>query len=601
MPENWPPQFQTDENGQPYGFAIDVFDQIADLAGVEVVYKSYPSFALTVEALIRGEGDVIPNSGILTDRFQEFAFSSPIETFHVSIVVRDDTTDISEFPDLYAKRVAVVERNVGYFMLKKHKGLFLSVKPDLQSALLALVSGNEDALVYPESVVFALARKAGIEHRIKTAGEPLLEVKRGIRALKANSDVLQRLEPFVQEFVQSAAYARTYEKWYGTPKPLLTNQQIYYLLFATTAFLVIFAIFWRQASLNRLNRDLRLRNAEQTKTLKALYDVTSLLRSPSRTLAPLADPLTKAIRAGFRFPDHTHVRVRAGDEMVATPGFSEADDFIAEPISASGSPIGQLAVSLDQKDADPRTPRRFQAAERELVKGLATKFGQFFEASLAYGRLRVALHEKDTLVQEIHHRVKNNLQVILSIISLQRRSADGDHEREALSETSRRVRVMSSLYESLYQSDDVSRIPAQDYLQGVFEDAISSHASVGEIETEFHADDVVFDIKTATACAQIASELISNALKHAFPQGRGKVSLFLTRLEDGHIRLRVRDDGIGLPEGLDESKLRSMGIKLVNALVAQIGGEKTMRSENGTIVDIVFGEGNHDKAAHPHR
>ena len=201
-----------------------------------------------------------------------------------------------------------------------------------------------------------------------------------------------------------------------------------------------------------------------------------------------------------------------------------------------------------------------------------------------------ALHEKEVLIQEIHHRVKNNFQVILSILSLQNRAGLGPADLEQLSESSRRIRVMSKLYEHLYQSQDVSMINVQEYFADVLDDAMSAAGAGDGISSEIDCDRIPLGIKTATALAQILSELVSNAVKHAFPQREGRISITLRKQADEAFCLAVQDNGLGLPADYDESKLKSMGIKLINALVSQLKATKRLTSGNGTRVEIVFKE-----------
>jgi two-component sensor histidine kinase len=470
VPKKWPPQYQTDKNGKPFGFAVDVIEEVAKIAGYKISYKIQPDFSSTVDALIEGKGDIIPNSGILEDRFNDFIFTSPVETFFVSVIKRSNDSTISGIDDLSGKTVSVVKKNIGLFFLRDRGDIDLKVENDLQDALFSLISGNADAIVYPVSVAFAMARQAGIADRIAVAGAPLREVKRGIRLLKGNEELRDKLDAAVLKFIKTKKYQSIYTKWYGAWGPLLTLKQIGCIGFLVTFFMLALFFVWRQISLRNLNQKLSIQNE------------------------------------------------------------------------------GQLKL------------------------------------------LMTSLEEKDILVQEIHHRVKNNLQVILSMLSLQKRGAHNENEINGLAESSRRVRVMAKLYELLYQSDNVSEIPAKKYFKAVLDDAISAAGANKNVTVNLTADKITLDIRAATACAQILSELISNCIKHAFPDKTGNIKVIFKRDEEGNIILAVSDDGVGLPSGFDEKKLQSMGLKLVNALVRQLGGSKVVTSQAGTTVTIKFRE-----------
>ena len=215
VPRSWPPQYSTDENGKPTGFAIDIMEAIAARAGLTVTYKTVENFPKAINALKRGEADLIPNMGILPQRMDGNAFTAPLETFRISIFVRDDTQDLSGEGDLVGRKLAVVKNNIGLFMFGKRKDIDLNVFPDARTALFELVAGHVDALVYPQSVLLALAREIGIDDRIKTVGQPLKEIKRGIQVRKENVALLAVLDKAVKDYVRTSAYQQVYTKWYG--------------------------------------------------------------------------------------------------------------------------------------------------------------------------------------------------------------------------------------------------------------------------------------------------------------------------------------------------------------------------------------------------
>lgn len=176
VPHSWPPQYEHDENGKPVGFAIDVMNEVAVRAGLTVTYKTAKNFLEAVDILDRGEADLIPNSGIVAQRMDKYAFTVPVETFVVSLFVRKDSKVVKGVADLPGRSLAVVEMNIGQFMFGQRKDIEVHVYPDIRSALFQLIAGDIDALVFPQPVLFTLARKIGIEDRIKVVGEPLKEI-----------------------------------------------------------------------------------------------------------------------------------------------------------------------------------------------------------------------------------------------------------------------------------------------------------------------------------------------------------------------------------------------------------------------------------------
>jgi len=205
---NFPPHYITGEYGEPGGFAIDVMNEVAHIAGIRIQYLQVNTWEEAFEAVKSGRADLIPNHGITKDRREWFAFTAPVETFPVSIIVRKATGNINDEGDLAGHRVAVVKVNVGALLMKERADIEMVVFEDIQTALLELLAGNVDALIYPKPVLMKMAADAGLEDRIKTAGAPLMEVKRAISVRKDNTALLEKLNEAVLKFTGSDGYRR---------------------------------------------------------------------------------------------------------------------------------------------------------------------------------------------------------------------------------------------------------------------------------------------------------------------------------------------------------------------------------------------------------
>ncbi|MGD0781911.1 MAG: histidine kinase dimerization/phosphoacceptor domain -containing protein [Candidatus Aminicenantales bacterium] len=203
------------------------------------------------------------------------------------------------------------------------------------------------------------------------------------------------------------------------------------------------------------------------------------------------------------------------------------------------------------------------------------------EQKKARRALETALAEKSMLLKEIHHRVKNNMQVISSLLNLQSRYLKHPDDVELFKESQRRIRSMALIHEMLYQSKSLSRIEFGAYIGNLMDTLRGSmDDSRGLITYRKELEEVRLDIQTAIPCGFIVNELVSNALKHAFPGGRGgEVFVSLRQEKDGSVILTVQDDGIGLPPGTSLKAMDSMGMQLVMMLVQQIDG--TIRTEDG--------------------
>ncbi|MBL4740917.1 MAG: PAS domain S-box protein [Sneathiella sp.] len=206
--------------------------------------------------------------------------------------------------------------------------------------------------------------------------------------------------------------------------------------------------------------------------------------------------------------------------------------------------------------------------------------------------IKATLKQKEVLIDEIHHRVKNNLQVISSILSIQAYKETDRHTFDILKDIQRRIGVMAHIHDTLHQRNNMATINAEDFLRSIIADTKSFSKNVFDnISFTFNSDDIFFDIDHALPCGQIISELISNAIKHAFPNNQsGNIDISLLRGEGGKIELTVADNGVGLPENFDFHNTKSVGIQLIKALVMQLNGEIEMLGADGTRVQISYPE-----------
>jgi two-component sensor histidine kinase len=204
--------------------------------------------------------------------------------------------------------------------------------------------------------------------------------------------------------------------------------------------------------------------------------------------------------------------------------------------------------------------------------------------------VRASLTEKEVLLHEIHHRVKNNLQVISSLINMQMRRREDAACRAALGDCQHRVQAVALIHETLYRSKSMARVPLRGYVNHLARDIFQS-ASVARtaVSLEVSVEDVALPVDQAVPCGLILNELITNALKHAFPSGQpGVVQIRLGRIAANRLRLVVADNGVGLPAQLDLKRCPSMGLQLVIMLAAQLHGDIEVSSHGGASFQISF-------------
>ncbi|UCG38511.1 MAG: PAS domain S-box protein [bacterium] len=214
------------------------------------------------------------------------------------------------------------------------------------------------------------------------------------------------------------------------------------------------------------------------------------------------------------------------------------------------------------------------------------------ELSAVQEQLKASLEEKEVLLKEIHHRVKNNLQVISGLLNLQAHHITDEKGKAIYKESQNRVITMALIHEDLYQSSDLARVNFADYIRNLGENLMISYGvKKKRIRLAVDAQDLDLVEDTAKPCGLIINELVTNALKHAFPSGgKGKISLTFRSLQEDLFQLVVSDDGVGLPEDLDLANTKTLGMRLVSVLAEQLGGKLEIIRGEGTTFRITFRE-----------
>ena len=253
---------------------------------------------------------------------------------------------------------------------------------------------------------------------------------------------------------------------------------------------------------------------------------------------------------------------------------------------------------------DANKPRQFEAEEIDLARNVAAAVSPVLENAQLYAAVQhelaertraeaqilASLKEKEVLLKEVHHRVKNNLQVISSLLNLQTRYARDAQTIEHLQDSQNRIRTMALIHEKLYQSENMAEVDFADYLRSLTTYLLRSYgAEERGVKLTLRAVELRLGIDVAVPCGLITSELLSNALKHAFPPGvAGEIGIEVSVADAQRLQLAVCDNGVGFPEGRSITSPGSLGLQLVNTLVQQIGGRIDLERNHGTRFVITF-------------
>jgi two-component system response regulator len=274
---------------------------------------------------------------------------------------------------------------------------------------------------------------------------------------------------------------------------------------------------------------------------------------------------------GTPMPPEEYASVRAFREKrlvrdVETGVITESGKTVWTSVSAAPFPIADKGVVIATVDISDR--KRAEEA------------------------LKASLREKEVLIREIHHRVKNNMQIISSLLNLQSRQVQDETILEVFRECQNRIRTMAFVHEKLFRSKDLSKINFSEYIEDLVVHLFQTfQINSGRIQFKPELENIYLDINTANPVALLVNELVSNALKHAFPGGRkGEIQVHFASLENKKIKLLIKDNGIGFPKGLDFRKAETLGLQIVMSLVGQIEGTIDLDCQKGTEFKIVFSE-----------
>jgi two-component sensor histidine kinase len=247
-----------------------------------------------------------------------------------------------------------------------------------------------------------------------------------------------------------------------------------------------------------------------------------------------------------------------------------------------GNLVGQIALANSDRDYTER--------DLALIERLADIYAIAINRYWAEEQINESLKEKEMLLREIHHRVKNNMQIISSLLRLQSRDITDKKYNDMFTDSQNRIASMSLIHEKLYQSKGLARIDFNDYIRDLVNGLFQSYGVNGRIALSLDVRDISLGIDSAIPCGLIINELVTNSLKHAFPEGRkGEIRILLNPTGENMIELVVSDNGVSIPEDVDIKKTESLGLHLVTILVEnQLHGEINLDRSKGTEFLIKF-------------
>jgi two-component sensor histidine kinase len=299
--------------------------------------------------------------------------------------------------------------------------------------------------------------------------------------------------------------------------------------------------------------------------------------------------VAEQIRTRFNIPV-VYLTAHAVERTLQRAKITEPYGYIVKPFDERELYIA-TEIALYKHKMDMKLHAIVEERTAELTKANEALKAEIAELKRAEEQIRASLDDRDMLLREVHHRVKNNLQIISSLLDMQSLRTYDVTTKDMLNEARAKIQAMSLIHSQLYQSDFLAQVDIGNYIRELVKYLSQVYRSGKKaITTELSCDDVYLTISQAIPCALALHELVSNAFKHAFTgRQKGTITVTLQKSDDNLVGISVEDDGISIPEEIDVYKTDTMGLKLVRNLVQeQLKGNLRVNQDNGTKVFIDF-------------
>ncbi|WP_243544510.1 ATP-binding protein [Pseudodesulfovibrio tunisiensis] len=633
---DFPPLYARGMGGSPQGFAIDLFEQVCARAGLSPKYLFVANWDEALDAVRSGRADCIPGIGISLPRKTEFRLTRVMETVPVSCFVRRDNQTIKGPDDLGDKHVAAIDQSAAMTLLVHDPSIRLKPFPSIDAALFSLLAGESDAFVFPAPVLWKKARLIGVDDRIKVAGAPLMELKRGYLLRKDDAVLARKLDNALAHVVGSETYRTAYLHWYGKPSPFWTTARMATASVFSVILTLCIMILWRYRSLRSVHSAL-----ERSLEARTLAE-NRLRRSEDRLVKA-----QKQARLGYFERDLATGHCVWSDEMFRimglTPGWDEPDfaHFLerihpedlrrfldaVEQARHGGDPFDmELRLLFDNRTTryadchaevefeEDGTPARVRGSFQDITDR------KHIEAELvqAKDRAEAASRSKSEFLANMSHELRTPLNGTLGMLQLLRMENLEHRQREyvdiALGACRSLTRLLGDILDlSKVEAGKMDLVSAPFLLSELLDTVRATFAPMAadkRVEIRISMEKTVPDelVGDAMRLRQIIFNLVGNALKFT-DAGHVRVEVnSLTPRRDNEARLlfTVADTGIGISEdklaeifhpftqaesGPAKQQGTGLGLHIVKRLSDLMGGSVSVTSTPsvGTTVHFAVG------------
>jgi PAS domain S-box-containing protein len=583
------PPFSYVEEGKPVGYWVDLAAETATVLGYRPEIEAEVWDTVKAE-LAAGKLDVAASMADLPERRASYDFTVPVSTFSYGLWVRRGSP-IGSAADLAGKRLVLQRGSAAADRVAAYApGALVSLVPDDADALVLLDSGRYDAAILSLAQGLYFSRALKLRDLSPLPG-PVLVLEQRFAVAKGNSRLARELDAGLNILKENGRLDEIYSKWLGVRDRALPARAPAWLLAGLALAGLLLAVSF--AFVAALRRTVRRRTAE--------------LEANERKYRTLSDGIPQKIfvkdRDSRYLSCNRHYAEALGIAPEAIAGKSDYDFYpreLADEYRGYDRAAMEASGSLEVVERWPGPEgetwiNTVKTAIRDGSGKVAGVIGIFWDVS---DRLRLeeatrkSLEEKEVLLHEINHRVKNNLQLIGAIIRLELDQSPGPELERFVKDTSARIGSIATVQEMLYASNDLSDIRVDDYFRHLARGLMDTYSRPDRsVSISVEAEEVRLDLCRMVNLGLMANEMITNSLKYAF-EGRdsGRIRIRMARAASPREFLfGYSDDGIGLPEGFDRSGRRSLGTTFIDSLARQLDGELSVRSEGGLSYELLFG------------
>ncbi len=577
---DYPPFCIVSDDRKADGFSVELLQAAIQKMGLDVEFKIGVWTEIKSD-LKDGKIDVLPLVGRTPEREAIFDFTFTYLTLHGAIFAREGDTRIKTEDDLADKEIIVMKGdNAEEYVRREGVSPYIITVGSYENAMKLLASGKHDAVIAQRLMGVQLLKNMEI-NGIVPLEHSLVEFRQdfSFAVQDGNRELLALLNEGLSIVMVDGTYEHLYEKWLTpTLRHRLPLEVILkYVLIISVLFTLIILLM-----LNAKSKQIKKALENEKQKLFMLLDQLPAfvyLQAQDHSVAFA----NKYFRKHFGDPEKRTcygVLWQRSEPCETCPTFRVFDSKKPQIWEWTETPNGRMYKVYDYpyKDVDGT----------QLVLGLGV---DITDSKTAEDQIRKSLKEKEILLGEIYHRTKNNMQIISSLIILQSEKVKDKQLLKAFNDIQNRINSMSLVHTKLYQAKDLNYINLNDYLVDLIAQLFKAyHISHRTISLKTDIDDAFVTIDTAIPCGLVVNEIITNVLKYAFlDNNNGEIRIDLHTTDDDIIELKISDNGVGMPDGIDLRNLDSLGLQIIYKLVeSQLSGEVVLNSYNGVEYILKF-------------